>query len=92
MRKIILTLTLCLTFGSVFAQKFSQAQALKEINEAAASIKTMQCDFVQTKSLKMLGDKMISKGQMCANSPICCVGNIIARTHTLSFSTTIRCL
>lgn len=69
MRKILLILTLCLTFGVAFAQKFNQAQALKEISDAAASIKTMQCDFVQTKSLKMLGDKMISKGQMWCQQP-----------------------
>lgn len=68
-RKIILVLTLCLTFGGVFARNFNQAQALKEISAAAASIKTMQCDFVQTKSLKMLGDKMISKGQMWCEQP-----------------------
>lgn len=69
MRKILLILTLCLTFGVAFAQGFNQAQALKEISDAAASIKTMQCDFVQTKSLKMLGDKMISKGQMWCQQP-----------------------
>lgn len=68
-RKIILLLTLCLTFGGAFAQNFNQAQALKEISAAAASIKTMQCDFVQTKSLKLLGDKMISKGQMWCEQP-----------------------
>lgn len=68
-RKIILLLTLCLTFGGAFAQNFNQVQALKEISAAAASIKTMQCDFVQTKSLKLLGDKMISKGQMWCEQP-----------------------
>lgn len=69
MRKLLIILTLCLTCGIAFAQKFNQAQALKEISAAAASIKTMQCDFVQTKSLKMLGDKMVSKGQMWCQQP-----------------------
>ncbi len=69
MRKIIILLTLCLTFVVAFAQNFNQAQALKEISAAAASIKTMQCDFVQTKLLKMLGDKMVSKGQMWCEQP-----------------------
>lgn len=39
MRKIIILLTLCLTLGVAFAQNFNQAQALKEISAAAASIK-----------------------------------------------------
>ena len=69
MRKIIVLLTLCLTLGVAFAQNFNQAQALKEISAAAASIKTMQCDFTQTKSLKMLGDKMVSRGQMWCEQP-----------------------
>lgn len=29
----------------------------------------MQCDFAQTKSLKMLGDKMVSRGQMWCEQP-----------------------
>lgn len=69
MRKITLLLTLCLTFAVASAQKLDQAKVLKEISAAAASIKTMQCDFVQTKSLKMLGDKMVSKGQMWCSQP-----------------------
>lgn len=69
LQKIILLLSVCLTSGVAYSQNFNQAQALKEISAAAASIKTMQCDFVQTKSLKMLGDKMISKGQMWCEQP-----------------------
>ena len=69
MRKLLILFTLCLTFSVAFAQKFDQTNALSEISSAASSIKTMQCDFVQTKSLKMLGDKMISKGQMWCQQP-----------------------
>lgn len=46
------------------ANAFDQAKALQEISKAAASISTMQCEFIQTKTLKMLGDKMVSKGYM----------------------------
>ena len=35
-----------------------------QINQAAASLKTMQCDFVQTKHMKLLNDKMVSRGKM----------------------------
>lgn len=69
MRKLIILFTLCLTFIVAFAQKFDQTKAFSEISTAASSIKTMECDFVQTKSLKMLGDKMISKGQMWCQQP-----------------------
>lgn len=34
------------------------------INNAASQLKTMQCDFTQTKQIKLLNDKMISKGKM----------------------------
>ena len=30
----------------------------------AHSLKSMQADFVQTKTMKMLGDKMVSNGKM----------------------------
>lgn len=69
MRKILSILMSCLCFGLSCAQSFNQAKALEEISAAAASIKTMQCDFVQTKSLKMLGDKMVSEGQMWCQQP-----------------------
>lgn len=69
MRKLILILALCLTWSLTFAQKFNQTEAQKEISSAAASIKTLQCDFVQTKSLCMLGDKMVSKGRMWCQQP-----------------------
>lgn len=48
----------------LMAQQMSEEQAKKQISQAAAIIKTMQCDFVQTKHLKMLNDKMVSKGRM----------------------------
>ncbi len=42
----------------------SEAQIRQQINQAASQMKTMQCDFVQTKHLKMLNDKMVAKGRM----------------------------
>ena len=69
MRKIFLLITMCFAFCIGFAQKLDQATVLSEISAAASSIKTMQCDFVQTKSLKLLGDKMVSKGKMWCQQP-----------------------
>ena len=59
----------CLNALWSFGESFSQEAAIAEISEAAATITTMQCDFVQTKSLKMLGDKLVSKGLMACTFP-----------------------
>jgi outer membrane lipoprotein carrier protein len=49
---------------SLYSQGFSEAKVKQEINNAAAKLMSLQCDFVQTKYLKMLNDKMISNGKM----------------------------
>ncbi len=56
------TLFLCLC--SIFAQNVDEAKVKQQINSVASKMKTMRCDFVQTKYLKMLNDKMVSKGRM----------------------------
>lgn len=61
-------LTLCCLLASLFvtrAQNTDEASILRKINEATARITTLSCDFVQTKHLSVLKDKMISKGRMC---------------------------
>lgn len=64
MKKIILFFFfLCLGATGVQAQ-VNQAKVKQQINAVASSLRTMQCDFVQTKYLKMLNDKMVSKGKM----------------------------
>lgn len=68
-RRLLLILIITLVGNLTISAAINQTQVLKEISVAAASTKTMQCDFVQTKSLKMLGDKMISKGQMWCQNP-----------------------
>ncbi|MBR4730435.1 MAG: outer membrane lipoprotein carrier protein LolA [Prevotella sp.] len=42
----------------------SEMQIRQKISRIASSIKTMSCDFIQTKHLKMLNDDMVSKGRM----------------------------
>lgn len=37
---------------------------VQRINQASSSLKTMQCEFEQTKHLSLLNDKMVSKGKM----------------------------
>lgn len=66
MKKILIVLLLFIysPFSRMEAQNLSDAQIKQKISKVAASLKTMQCEFVQTKHLKMLNDKMISKGKM----------------------------
>ena len=54
------------TFTSTLtsAQSLNEAQIKQKINQTASAIKTMECDFVQTKHLKLLNDKLVSKGRM----------------------------
>ncbi len=44
-------------------------QIIDRIAAAQASIQSIQCDFVQEKSVKMLDDKMTSKGKMFCTLP-----------------------
>lgn len=55
-------LTLCFAALPCMAQ--SEAQMRSQINKAAAQLSSMQCDFVQTKHLKMLNKSMVSNGKM----------------------------
>lgn len=66
MRKItILFVMLCCSLFSISAQqKVDEEKIRQQINAVASAMKTMQCDFVQTKCLKMLNDKMVSHGKM----------------------------
>ena len=66
MKKIIVFLmALYLVFTSVSAQqKVNETQVKLHINAVASNMRSMQCDFVQTKYLKMLNDKMVSRGKM----------------------------
>lgn len=61
MKKLILAFLLALPL-TLLAE--SQQQTIQRISAAAAQLKTMQGDFTQTKYMKMLGDKMVSKGKM----------------------------
>lgn len=51
-----------------FSQSTDQ-QIINKINAAASKLTTMQCDFVQVKSVKLLNDKITSKGKMYYSQP-----------------------
>ena len=65
MKRVLFSLmALCLCLLNLSAQKVNEAKVKQQINAVASNMKTMQCDFVQTKYLKMLNDKMVSRGKM----------------------------
>ncbi len=41
-----------------------KSEAIAKINNAASGLKSMSCNFVQTKYLSLLSDKMVSEGKM----------------------------
>lgn len=59
---IFLMLFLC--SASLMAQRTNEDEVIRKVNAVASTMKTMQCDFVQTKTLKLLNDKMVSRGKM----------------------------
>ena len=71
MRKVLLFLcALCMSWSSTFAQqKVNESKVRQQINTVASSMKSMQCDFVQTKQIKMLNEKMVSRGKMYYQQP-----------------------
>ena len=64
MKKLLFLMILLCSATMGKAQQVNEAQVIKQINSVASSMKSMQCDFVQTKQIKLLNDKMVSKGKM----------------------------
>ena len=65
MKKLLFSLVFMLVCtSSAIAQSAASANVIQQINAVASRMKTMQCDFVQTKHMKMLNDKMVSRGKM----------------------------
>ena len=55
---------LWITALPLFAQKSSDAQIIHTISKAASAVTSMKCSFVQTKHMRLLNEKMVSKGKM----------------------------
>ena len=51
-------------FATVASAQSDEATIRRQINAAAASMQSMQASFVQTKTIRMLDDKLVSKGRM----------------------------
>ena len=64
MKKYSLLLWTFICVLSVSAQTLNDAQIRQRVNQATAAMKTLQCDFVQIKHLKMLNEEMLAQGKM----------------------------
>ncbi len=62
MKRYFIILLMSMVSFAVSAQ--NNQKIVDHINQVAHSLKSMQADFVQTKTMKMLGDKMVSNGKM----------------------------
>ena len=65
---------ICLLLSSFFslalsAQGLSEQEIIQKMASAAEKIKTVQCNFTQTKNLKMMSKEMVSKGKMYCQQP-----------------------
>jgi len=50
--------------GYTPANETQQKEITQKITESSAQLKTLQCDFVQKKTISILSDEMISEGKM----------------------------
>ena len=91
MRRIFSALVMVIAFVVSYGQNNNQ-QIIDKINAAASKLSTMQCDFVQTKSVKLLNDKIVSKGKMYYSQPNKLRWSISRHIPTRLFSTITRWL
>ncbi len=68
MKKLLSIFSFVLVQTLCFAQT-SSLQIIDRINAATSKMTTMQCDFVQNKSVKLLNDNIKSKGKMYYSQP-----------------------
>lgn len=64
MKRYLFVFALSLLSFISMAQSPLQSEIIKQINEASAQMRSLECDFVQTKFMHILDDKMVSKGKM----------------------------
>ena len=72
MKKIVSILLIALCAISAMAAPMTAKQkqdVIGRINQAASGLKSMSCNFTQTKFLSLLSDKMVSHGKMYYKQP-----------------------
>lgn len=72
MKKIVSIIVMILSMASGMAAPMTAKQKqdiIERINKAASGLKSMDCNFSQTKYLSLLSDKMVSEGKMYYEQP-----------------------
>lgn len=92
MKRLIITIiTIWFLLPAAGAEKLVEADAKQtaaltaEINQAASKMTSMECSFVQTKRLKMLNDKLTSRGEMRYRSNGSCLRWEYTSPYTYTF-------
>lgn len=67
MLRRLFILAFILLYVAAYAQ--TEKEIIDMVGKASAEMKSLECDFVQTKHLKILNDKMVSKGKMYYMQP-----------------------
>ena len=68
-KQILFILFIILLPFGVFAQTSEEQKIVNKINKFNSEISSIECDFVQTKHLQILNDKMVSYGKMYYQQP-----------------------
>ena len=69
MKRYLLVIGYWLLITALSAQGLSEQKIIEKMTSAAEKIKTVQCDFTQTKQSKMLKGEQVSKGKMFCQQP-----------------------
>ena len=69
MKRYILFTIYCLLFTDLAAQGLSEQKIIEKMASAAEKIKTVECNFTQTKQSKMLSKPQMSEGKMFCQQP-----------------------
>ena len=69
MKRYILFTIYCLLFTVLAAQGLSEQKIIEKMTSAAEKIKTVECNFTQTKQSKMLSKPQMSEGKMFCQQP-----------------------
>lgn len=69
MKEILLSILCLLLSFPLSAQDVSQEKMIQEMASAARGIRTVRCNFKQTKHMKMLREGQVSEGRMFCQQP-----------------------
>lgn len=69
MRRFLIAIPLLFMCFMSQAQTLGAEEIIEKINIATSQMESMECNFVQTKHIALLSDKMVSKGKMYYSQP-----------------------